>query len=110
MVAMLDKADVYGPSTETGEYTVALKTRLKCDLMHLDVGAARNAQDREGLAQGRKLRWDRNYYMPEDCRVFSRGSLWQVVSGSFGTHCGPSNVPVYKTCELRLIPGGMPPA
>lgn len=110
MVAMLDRADVYGPSPESGEYTVLLRRALKCDLMHLDVGAARNAFDREALAQGRRLRWDRSYHMPEDVRVVCRGSLWQAVAGTFATIRGPTNVPVEKACELRLIPGGEVPS
>lgn len=109
MVAMMDRCAVYGPSTDTGEYTELLRDHLQCDLMHLDVGAARNSFDRDGLAQGRRLRWDRNYHMPEDVRIACRGSLWQAVAGTFGTFRGPTNVPVYRACELRLIPGGVVP-
>src|SRR5687768_7681410 len=109
MVSMLDRANVYGPNSDTGEYTVVLRQGLKCDLMHLDVGAARNAPDREGLAQGRRLRWDRNYHMPEDVRLVCRGALWQAVAGTFATIRGPSNTPVERACELRLIPGGVIP-
>jgi hypothetical protein len=109
MVAMKDRATVYGPSADTGEYTVVLRENLQCDMMHLDVGAARNAFDREALAQGRRLRWDRSFRMPEDCRVVCRGALWQAVAGTFGTFNGPTGVPVYRACELRLIPGGVVP-
>ena len=109
MIGMQDRADVYGPSADSGEYTVLLRSGLRCDLMHLDVGAARNAPDREGLASGRRLRWDRGYAMPEDVRVFCRGAVWQAVAGTFATVRGPTNTPVERACEVRLIPGATLP-
>jgi hypothetical protein len=108
MIALKDRCDVYGPAEDTGEYTAPLRTGLRCDLMHLDLGAARNAPDREGLATGRRLRWGREYVMPEDVRVVCRGAVWQAVAGTFSTTRGPSNTPVERACELRLIQGAEP--
>lgn len=93
-----DRATVYIPNGGNGVYDVVVKENLRCKIKHISGGDT--LMDRAELAAIRRLVWDFDYLMPEDCEVLIRGQRWNPQPNTMGSFRGTNGIGDYRACDV----------
>lgn len=96
-------AVVYTPNGTTGAYTVVAKAALPCRLANVRQEGKGAAEERDVVAQNRRLLWDEAYVMPDNAQVEVGGVRWNVVPNSYAGMTGLGSEVVYRRCELAVV-------
>jgi hypothetical protein len=97
-VGFRDRAIVYTENPSTGVYDVIANPNLRCKLKHVSGGTT--LPDRAEFAAIRRLTWQPDYYMPEDCEILIGSQRWNPQPNSFGLFRGTNNNPLYRVCDV----------
>jgi|ERR1041385_583728 hypothetical protein len=100
MIILKQTATVYGVESN---YTVAIKTNLRCVL--LPVSGGQTAEERAELNQIRRFFWDGEYQMPDYAQIEVQGRRYQPQRDSITEYTGTvgDKVAIYG-CDVVRIP------
>lgn len=74
-------ATVYTPGSG-GDYTVTARSNLACRLALVSAESAAGGAERAELLRMRRLLWDVDYALPDDCQVEVDGQRWNPQVGT----------------------------
>jgi hypothetical protein len=94
----LDQTASVFVESPAGEFTVQVKTGLRCRLIHVRGGESAGA--RAELLALRNMVFEPTYAMPEDCVVVVAGVRWRTRPGTFGALRGPDSGLSYRRCDV----------
>jgi hypothetical protein len=103
MFGLNETAVVYTPNGTTGAYTVVAKASLRCRLANVRQEGKGAAEERDEVAQNRRLLWAEAYVMPANAQIAVGGARWNIVPNSYAEMKGLGDVVHYRRCELAVV-------
>lgn len=102
MIGLNRSASVYTPNGTDGEYTVLVKSGLRCRLALVGV-AGDDAPERVEFSGRRRLLFEAGYVMPLRAQIEVEGVRWNVVEGTVVYPTGPGGGVEYGRGEVNLV-------
>ena len=96
-------AVVYTPNGTTGAYTVVAKAALRCRLANVRGEGKGAAEERDEVAQNRRLLWVEAYVMPATAQIEVEGVRWNIMPNSYAEMKGLGAAVKYRRCDLAVV-------
>ena len=103
MLGLNETAVVYIPNAGTGAYTVVALAALRCRLANVRGEGKGAAEEREEVAQNRRLLWTAVYEMPNNAQIEIAGVRWNVIPRTYAELKGLGQVVHYRRCDVAVV-------